>query len=275
VTGPSVGASVTGSKNDELQMTFWQHLEELRGRLLKALLAFAVGAGCAWYFREQVLIWLVTPFVNAWVQAIKDSRPTLHFPAPASLFVAYLRLSLISGLIFAMPVIFYQIWAFVAPGLYARERRFAMPFVVSSTLLFLGGGYFGWKFAFPVAFKYLLDFSGSIHDASISIDVQPTVMIGEYLDFVSRMLAAFGAAFELPVLVFFLTIAGIVNHTHLIKFARYFVVLAFFISAVITPPDIMSQFLLAMPLILLYVLSIGIAWLIGRKKALPDEPPSR
>jgi sec-independent protein translocase protein TatC len=255
------------SSNEELQMTFWEHLEELRGRILKALVAFAVGAGIAWYFREQVLIWLTTPFVNAWAESIKDQKPALHFPAPAALFLAYLRLSLMSGFIFALPVIFYQVWAFVAPGLYARERRFAMPFVLCSTSLFLGGGYFGWKVAFPVAFKYLLDFSGAVSNESIALQIQPTVMIGDYLDFISRMLLAFGAVFELPVLVFFLAVAGIIDHTHLIKFARYFVVLAFFISAIITPPDIMSQFLLAIPLCLLYVFSIGIAWLLRKKKA--------
>lgn len=254
------------SSNEELQMTFWEHLQELRGRILKALVAFAVGAGVAWYFREQVLIWLTTPFINAWAESIQDQKPALHFPAPAALFIAYLRLSLMSGFIFALPVIFYQLWAFIAPGLYARERRFAMPFVLCSTSLFLGGGYFGWKLAFPVAFKYLLDFSGAVSNDSIALQIQPTVMIGDYLEFVSHMLLAFGAVFELPVLVFFLAVAGIIDHTHLIKFSRYFVVLAFFISAIITPPDIMSQFLLAIPLCLLYVFSIGIAWLLRKKK---------
>jgi sec-independent protein translocase protein TatC len=258
------------SANDDLQMTFWEHLEELRGRILKALIAFALGAGVAWYFREHVLIVLTTPFVNAWTQSISDQRPALHFPAPASLFISYLRLSLIAGFVFALPIIFYQLWAFVAPGLYARERRFAIPFVVSSTLLFVGGGYFGWKFAFPVAFKYLLDFSGSLHSETVTIAIEPTVMIGDYIDFISRMLLAFGAVFELPVLVFFLSAAGIIDHTHLIKFARYFVVLSFFIAAIITPPDIMSQFLLAIPLCLLYVLSIGIAWAMRRKKPTPS-----
>lgn len=254
------------STNEELQMTFWEHLEELRGRILKALLAFGAGAAAAWYFREAVLIWLTTPFVNAWSASIEGQRPALHFPAPASLFIAYLRLSLMAGFIFALPIIFYQIWAFVAPGLYARERRYAIPFVLSSTSLFLAGGYFGWKFAFPIAFKYLLDFSGSLQSESVAIAIEPTVMVGDYIDFISRMLLAFGSVFELPVLVFFLSVAGIVNHTHLIKFARYFVVLSFFISAIITPPDIMSQFLLAIPLCLLYAFSIGIAWLMSRKK---------
>ncbi len=259
----------TDAKKDgegELQMTFWEHLEELRGRILKAAFAFAIGAGTAWYFQQEVLAWVTTPFVNAWSEAIGDNSAALHFQAPAAAFLSYLRLSLLSGVVFASPVIFYQLWAFVAPGLYARERRYALPFVVSSTLLFLGGGYFGWRVAFPVAFRYLLHFSGSLKTGSVALKLEPTVMIGDYIDFVSQALIAFGVAFELPVLVFFLAIAGIVDHTHLIKFARYFVVLAFLIAAVITPPDVMSQFLLAVPLCLLYILSIGIAWIVGKKK---------
>ena len=121
--------------------------------------------------------------------------------------------------------------------------------------------------AFPVAFKYLLDFAGAVQGQSVAIRVEPTVMIGDYIDFIARMLLAFGTVFELPVLVFFLAVAGLINHTHLLKFARYFIVLAFFISAIITPPDVMSQFLLALPLCALYLVSIGIAWLIGRGAA--------
>src|SRR5688572_5208541 len=264
------------SANEDLQMTFWEHLEELRGRILKALIAFAIGGGVAWFFREQVLIWLTTPFINAWSQSISDQKPALHFASPPALFIAYLRLSVIAGFIFALPVIFYQIWAFVAPGLYQRERRFAIPFVLSSTLLFMGGAYFGWKVAFPVGFQYLLDFSGQLKSGAVELQIEPTVMVGDYIEFISRMLLAFGAVFELPVLVFFLAIAGIVNHRHLINFARYFIVLAFAIAAVITPPDIMSQFLLAIPLCLLYALSIGIAWIFARKKekATAEEPTS-
>jgi sec-independent protein translocase protein TatC len=247
-------------------MTFWEHLEELRGRLIKALIAFGLGAGVSWYFREAILIWLTTPFVQAWSQSV-SGKASLHFPAPASLFISYLQLSILAGLVFALPIIFYQLWAFVAPGLYARERRLAIPFVVSSTLLFVGGSYFGWKFAFPVAFKYLLDFSGQLKSGAVELQLEPTVMIGDYIEFISRMLLAFGAVFELPVLVFFLSLAGLIDHTHLIKFSRYFVVLAFLIAAVITPPDIMSQFLLAVPLCALYALSIGIAWLFARNKA--------
>lgn len=249
---------------EELQMTFWEHLEELRVRIRKALLAFALGAGAAWYYREPILIWVTTPFIEA--QTELGDVPALHFPAPADLFLSYLKLALLSGLVFSLPFIFYQAWAFVAPGLYQRERRFAIPFVVSSTGLFLGGGYFGWKVAFPIAFKYLLGYGGKVKSANIEIDLTATVMIDRYISFISDMLLAFGAVFELPVVVFFLSVAGVIDHTHLIKFARYFVVLSFLIAAVITPPDILSQLLLAIPLCVLYVLSIGVAWALSRKR---------
>lgn len=254
------------SPDADVLQTFWGHVDELRRRVAKAIVAFAVGAGCAWYFRQEVLLWLATPFVNAWTQTIAGKPAALHFPAPASLFLAYLRLSLIAGLIFSLPMILYQLWAFIARGIESRQRRYALPFVLSSTALFLLGGYFGWAIAFPRAFEYLLDFSGSVQTASVAIDVEPTVMVEDYIDFVSSMLLAFGAVFELPILVFFLALAGIINHVQMIGFSRYFVVLAFLLSAIITPPDIMSQFLLAVPLCLLYVVSIGIAWIVGKPR---------
>ncbi len=255
---------MTDEPTDEEVMTFWEHLAELRTRLIRAIIAFLIGATIAWFYREQVLVWLTTPFLQAWNAGALGGKAALHFPAPASLFLAYIKLSILAGLVGALPVIFYQLWSFVSPGLYSREKRYAIPFVVASTTLFLGGGYFGWRVAFPIAFQYLLGFGGPVGQEGF--EVKPTVMIGDYIEFVSRMLVAFGAVFELPVLIFFLSLAGVVNHTHLIKFARYFVVIAFALSAIITPPDITSQFLLAIPLIVLYIFSIGIAWLIGRNR---------
>ena len=248
---------------EEHAMTFWEHLEELRTRIIRMALAFAVGGGVAWFFREWLLDWLTRPFVLAWGSGGLAGKAALHFPAPASLFIEYVRLAVLGGFVLALPVILYQLWAFIAPGLYSRERRLAIPFVVSSCALFAAGGYFGWKVAFPVTFEYLLGFSGPV--GSHGFEVTPTVMVSDYLEFVSKMLLAFGAVFELPVLVFFLSIAGIINHTHMIRFARYFIIIAFAIAAVVTPPDVASQFLLAIPLCLLYGISIGIAWLFGKK----------
>ena len=254
---------------EENVMSFWEHLEELRGRLVRMILAFVVGGGVAWFFKRQLLIWLTLPFVKAWNSGPHQGVAALHFPAPAALFLAYVRLAATGGAIFALPIVLYQIWAFIAPGLYSREKRFAIPFVVSSCGLFAAGGYFGWKVAFPVAFRYLLSFSGNLGEG---IDVVPTVMVSDYIDFVTHMLLAFGVAFELPVLAFFLSIAGIVDYKQLIKFFRYFIVVAFVISAVLTPPDPLSQLLLALPLCGLYGLSILVAMIFGRKPLPPVDP---
>jgi sec-independent protein translocase protein TatC len=244
-------------------MTFWEHLEELRTRIIRALLASLVGVGVCWYHREALLVWLTRPFIAAWNTGHLAGKAALHFPAPASLFVAYLKIAVVGGVLLALPVTLYQLWAFVAPGLYSREKKLALPFVFFSCLLFAAGGYFGWRVAFPIAFQYFLGFSGNLAEG---FEVTPTVMVGDYIEFVSRMLIAFGAVFELPVLIFFLSIAGVVTHRHLIRFFRYFIVVAFVVAAVITPPDVTSQFLLAIPLSALYALSIGIAWVVDKRR---------
>lgn len=246
---------------DEGQMTFWEHLQELRVRLIRMVLAFLVGAGVAWYFKGKLLVVLTEPFVSGWTSG---GSASLHFGDPAGLFVSYVKLSMLGGFVLSLPVLLYQVWAFIAPGLYSKEKKFAIPFVLLSCSLFATGAYFGWRVVFPLAFKYLLEYAELPLDSTLQ--VKPTVMIESYLAFVMRALLAFGLVFEIPVVVLFLSVAGVINHTHLIKFARYFIVIAFVLSAVITPPDPLSQILLAGPLILLYTLSIGIAWLVARKK---------
>ncbi len=250
-------------------MTFWEHLEELRARLIKSIVAIAIGVTIAWLYRQPLLAWLTRPFVLAWQSDRLGTKATLHFGSPAALFVAYVKLAIIGGCVFALPVILYQLWAFIAPGLYSKEKRLAFPFVVSSCALFAAGGWFGWRVAFPVAFRYLLGFSGQVADSALS--VTPTVMIDDYLSFVGRMLIAFGLVFELPIIVFFLAVAGLINHRHLIRYARHFIVVAFLVAAIVTPPDVVSQLLLAVPLCVLYAVSIVVAWAVG-KKGKSDSP---
>jgi sec-independent protein translocase protein TatC len=250
-------------------MTFWEHLEELRGRLIKSIVAVAIGVSLAWIYRQPLLAWLTRPFVVAWQNDRLGPKASLHFGSPAALFMAYVKLALIGGCVFALPVVLYQLWAFIAPGLYAKEKRLALPFVASSCALFAAGGWFGWRVAFPVAFRYLLSFSGPI--GGVALDLTPTVMIDDYLTFVGRMLVAFGLVFELPIVVFFLSVAGIVNHRHLIKYARHFIVAAFLLAAIVTPPDVISQLLLAVPLCLLYAVSIVVAWIVEKK---PESTPT-
>ena len=254
---------------DKHQMTIWEHLEELRARIVKMGIAFIIGAGLSWWQKELLLDLLTEPFVKGWQSgAHVTGKPELVFLSPAALFLGYVRLSALSGIVLALPIMLYQVWAFVAPGLYSKEKRLAIPFVVSSCGLFAGGGYFGWKVAFPIAFQFFLGMAGKVGS---TLEVKPTVTVSDYLDFVTNMLLAFGLMAELPVLVFFLSVAGIVNHKHLIKFFRYFIVIAFVIAAVVTPPDPLSQLLLACPLILLYGVSIGVAYIFARKPK-AEEP---
>ena len=247
-------------QGEDGSMTLWEHLEELRGRIVRMAIAFAIGAGTCWFYKERILGWVTRPFVDAYKMGGHASEAALHYGAPTALFISYIRLAALSGLLFALPVILWQIWAFIAPGLYSREKKFAIPFVISSILLFIGGGYFGWAVAFPAAFNFLMNFTPDTLPGGAKI--QATIMIGDYIEFVTRMFIAFGAVAELPILALFLTVAGLITHRHLIKFFRYFIVLAFVISAVLTPPDPLSQILMAVPLIALYGVSILISWMI-------------
>lgn len=243
-------------------MTIWDHLTELRKRLVISVVTLVIGAGIGWEFRETLLTFMTKPFVDAWVAEGLSGKPMLHFQTPAAAFFAYFKLSLLGGAAMAAPVIFYQLWAFVAPGLYAKEKKFIIPFVVSSTALFVGGGYYGWRFAFPLAFKYLLGLSGNIEQGGL--DVTPTVMMGDYIDFVTRMLLGFGLIFEIPLFIFFLSVAGVVNYLQLIRYGRWFVVAAFVVAAIITPPDVVSQVMMALPMLVLYAGSIILAYVFGK-----------
>ena len=247
-------------QGDDGSMTLWEHLEELRGRIVRMAIAFLIGAGVCWFYKERILGWITRPFVEAYKMGGHANEAALHYGAPTALFISYIRLAALSGLLFALPVILWQIWAFIAPGLYSREKKFAIPFVISSILLFIGGGYFGWAIAFPAAFNFLMNFTPDALPGGAKIEA--TIMIGDYIEFVTRMFIAFGAVAELPILALFLTVAGLITHRHLIKFFRYFIVLAFVISAVLTPPDPLSQILMAVPLIALYGVSILISWMI-------------
>ncbi|MFS8071564.1 MAG: twin-arginine translocase subunit TatC [Byssovorax sp.] len=244
-------------------MTFWEHLDELRKRLTWSVLAFFGGCFAAWGVHEELLSILTKPFIHAWTEQHLHGAPNLNFSAPGAAFTGYFRISMIGGAAMAAPFIFYQVWSFIAPGLYAKEKRYIIPFVVLSTLLFVGGGYFGWRVAFPISFNYFLGLSGPV--GSDGLTITPTIMMGEYIDFCAQMLLGFGLVFEMPMLLLFLGIAGIINYLDLIKYSRYFVLVAFFVAAVLTPPDVPDQLAMAIPMCILYVVSIGLVFLFGRK----------
>lgn len=250
-----------GAEEDQ-PMTFWEHLDELRKRLVRSLLALFVGCIAAWEFHARLLEFLKKPYADAWTRAGLAGDPSLHQSAPASGFMAYIKLALIGGAALASPVIFYQLWSFIAPGLYAREKKYVIPFVTLSSALFVGGGFFGWKVAIPISFRYFLALSNEGTAGGVSIT--PTFMVGEYIDFCLQVMLGFGLTFELPMLFLFLSIAGIVNYLMLIRYARWFIFLAFVISAVLTPPDVISQLTMAIPMCLLYGVSIGLVYIFGK-----------
>jgi sec-independent protein translocase protein TatC len=243
-------------------MTFWEHLDELRTRLVRSVAALFVGCLIAWQFHSRILDFLEEPYRLAWDRAKLGGDVTLHSQAPAAAFLAYLKLSLIGGAALAAPVVFYQLWAFVAPGLYAKEKKYIVPFVSLSTILFVGGGYFAWRGVIPLSFTYFLNLSKESGDVHVAIT--PTYMVGDYIDFCLQIMLGFGLTFQLPMLLLFLSIAGVVNYLTLIKFGRWFIMIAFVIAAVLTPPDVMSQLMMAIPMCLLYVVSIGLVYVFGK-----------
>jgi sec-independent protein translocase protein TatC len=251
---------------EDTPMTFLEHLGELRTRLIRALLGCIPGMIVAWEYKERLLELLLEPLVKAWLQ-LGLGQPAIHFSNPVDMFVAYMKIAATVGLLIASPWVFWQVWGFIAPGLYRRERLYAIPFVLASTICFAGGAYFGYMVVFPMGFETFLGMAGALPSGVVK--VQPTLMINEYLGFATQMLIAFGTVFEVPVVVSFLALVGMVNWKQLLSFGRWWVVIASVLAAILTPPDVGSQMMMMVPLVALYFVSVGIAYFIGPK---PPEP---
>jgi sec-independent protein translocase protein TatC len=247
----------------DVQMSFFDHLEELRARVVRALYGLIPTVGAAWVFRREILDYLTVPLGQA-MHRLELPTNSLHFLSPADAFMAYMKLSLVVGLIAAAPWVSWQAWAFIAPGLYASEKRMAIPFVLASTVCFVGGAAFGYFAVFPAAFETFLSFSEELPRAGLRIT--PSITMGEYLDFVTQLLLAFGVVFEVPVVVTFLALAGIVDWKQLLRFGRWWIAIAAVLAALLTPPDVGSQLAMLVPLIVLYYLSVLLAFLFGRRR---------
>jgi sec-independent protein translocase protein TatC len=238
---------------DDVRMPLTAHLEELRTRIIRSLIAVAVGFAVTYFFAEQLVAWLLRPLT-----ALRPGEAVIIGTGVTDAFFTKLKVSFIAGIFVASPVVFYQAWQFVAPGLYEREKRVALPFSVAATFFFVAGAAFCYYLVFPVAFRFFLE-------EFVSVGIAAQIRVSEYLTFTSRMLLAFGVTFELPVATFFLARVGLITHHTMIGWARYAIVVIFVVAAVLTPgPDVASQMLMATPLLVLYALSIGIAYLVGR-----------
>ncbi|NLF25290.1 MAG: twin-arginine translocase subunit TatC [Deltaproteobacteria bacterium] len=237
--------------SDKAEMGILEHLAELRLRLAYALAALTAASVIAYGFAGSLFLLLSAPYFQTFSNTGAQAADLIG-TGPAEAFILKIQLSIFAGAILASPVIFYQVWRFISPGLYEHEKKWAVPFLGCSTVLFVGGVLFCYYAVLPIAFDFF-------NDQYTSIGVKPAVKISEYLSLVIRLLLAFGLVFEIPVLAYFLARFGLIDDQMLLRWVRPAIVVIFIVSAIITPPDVISQFLLAAPLILLYGFSILIA----------------
>ncbi len=234
------------------KMTFLEHLEELRKRLIVSIVALGVGFLVCWNFADRIFAWLQYPLAKFLPPGDK-----LVFTRLTEPFLLYMKVAFFAGIFVASPIIMWQLWLFISPGLYKRERRYAVPFIIIASLFFIAGGYFGYRVLLPGTCKFFLE-TGKQFKQMIKVD--------EFFSFASTIILATGLVFETPILIFFLARLGIVTPAFLMQKAKYAVVLAFIISAIVTPtPDMITQTALALPMIGLYFLGIAIAYLFGKK----------
>lgn len=246
--------SENGEEEDGKPMGLLDHLNELRWRLVRCFIAALVGFCLCWAVVEPLFDILTLPLNNA-LGAVGAHAQYTSMPEP---FFTRMLVAFVAGLFISSPFIFYQIWAFIAPGLYDEEKRFIIPVAVISALFFIGGGLFCYFIVFPYAFNFFIGFSTQ--------SIQITPRISDYLDFILKLLLAFGLIFEMPLFSFFLSRMGVLTAGMMRRGRRYAVVGIFIVAAILTPPDVVSQLLMACPMLILYECSILVAALCGKKK---------
>lgn len=222
------------------------HIADLRKRLINSVICLVVMFFVCFTFYEPILEWMMVP-----VEAVLPPNSQMVAVEIQETFFTALKVAFFAGFILSLPVIFWQLWLFLAPGLYDHEKKLVLPFVFFATLMFLIGAAFAYYVVVPFGFEFLINFGSAV------VTILPS--IGKYVGFFTKLLFGFGVAFELPVITFFLAKIGLVDDRMLKDFFKYAVVIIFVVAALLTPPDVLTQFLMAGPLILLYLLSIYIA----------------
>ena len=244
---------------DDRPLPITDHLTELRRRLAWTLAAISIASILSFNFAEQIFGFLLAPATEA--LGAKNSQ--LQAIAPTEIFFTYIKCAVLSGFVLSLPVSFWQLWSFIAPGLYDSERRAILPFVICSTGLFAGGAIFGYSVVFPIVFQFFNSWDNEW--------VVSAWTMKEVFSLTTRLFLAFGIAFELPLFVFFLAITGIVSAKQLFKGTPYAIVAMFILGALLTPPDFVSQVLLAGPMIALYLLGVAVAWLFDPERRKDHE----
>lgn len=252
---PSVGEEETPSP-DEKPMGLLDHLNEMRWRLVRCIIAAAVGFCVCWAFVEPIFAVIVKPLLAV----LPADGNAMYSTMPEAFFIR-MFVACIAGLFVASPVIFYQIWAFISPGLYEEEKLFIVPVAIISAIFFAGGALFCYYIVFPFAFQFFMSYNTE------QIRVIPR--ISDYVDFVLKLLIAFGLIFEMPLFAFFLSRMGVLTAAMMRQARRYAVLGIFIVAAILTPPDVVSQLLMALPMLVLYEISVIVAAVFGRKKKAP------
>jgi sec-independent protein translocase protein TatC len=249
----TASSPVNDSPNEEMPtMGFLDHLEELRRRILYSIVAVAAGFFACWGYAEKIYEIMQRPIMVALQHNGLSEK--LVYLNPTEPFNLYIKVGAMAGLFVASPFVLYQIWLFISPGLYRHEKRYVMPFMFSTVGLFLAGGYFGYKLVYPQALEFLIGYGKQF---------QPMITIGEYTDLFLTIIIGMGVIFEMPILVFFLSLMGIVTAGWMWRNLRYSILVIFIIAAILTPTtDILNMCIFAAPMVALYVLSIAIAWLV-------------
>lgn len=243
------------SPSEEQQQSLIEHLTELRQRLIYSAVFILIGFFAAWGFSEHIFDVIRKPIAPF----LKTDSGGLVFTAPMDKFMAHLKISILAGVVLSCPLWIYQLWKFVAPGLYQNERRWAMGFVGFGSLLFLTGVSFVYFVVYPMAFEFLMNFGGSV-------DV-PMITISDYISFFITTTLVFGVAFEMPLILTFLGMVGIIDARFLSEKRRYAIVLLAALSAIFTPPDVISMLLMMIPMVLLYEISVILVKILGTKPA--------
>lgn len=252
------GGEEEKDEDDGATMGLLDHLNELRRRLARAAIFVAAGFLVCWYFVDPLFHLLLDPLLAVLPEGTHAQYTTL----PEAFFTR-MTVAFVAGLFLASPFVFYQIWAFVAPGLYDEEKRHIVPIAIVSALFFMAGGAFCYFIVFPYAFNFFISYS--------TPEIVITPKVSDYLSFVLKLLFAFGIIFEMPVFTLFLARLGILTAAMMRRGRKFAIVIIFILAAILTPPDVVSQLLMACPMLMLYEISIGIAAVFGRK---PQKPAS-
>ena len=237
-------------------MSFLDHLEELRRRIIYSIIAVTVGFFACWRYAERIYEFMQRPIMEALHRQGMPEK--LVYLNPTEPFNLYLKVAFLAGLFLTSPFVLYQVWLFISPGLYRHEKRYVFPFMFSTVALFLAGGIFGYKMVYPAALNFLIEYGKQF---------QPMITIGEYTDLFLTIIIGMGIIFEMPILVFFLSLMGIITAGWMWRNLRYSILVIFIIAAIVTPTtDILNMCIFAAPMVALYVVSIAIAWVVHPKQ---------